>query len=50
MADFLTRYANSWNPDGPLTRRGMIAAPDAVRSASRATVAQSTPLDPTTLH
>lgn len=50
MNDFLTRYADSWGPDGPLTRRGMISAPEPIRAASRAIIAEGTPLDPSTLH
>jgi phosphate transport system substrate-binding protein len=50
MTDFLARYADSWDPDGPLTRRGMIAAPEAVRTAARAVIAEGTPLDPSVLH
>lgn len=40
MRDFLNRYADSWGPEGPLTRRGMIAAPAEVRQRSQATIAQ----------
>ncbi len=50
MADFLRQYAASWNPDGPLTRRGMIAAPADVRARSAQVVAQQAPLDPAELH
>ncbi|WP_156349109.1 substrate-binding domain-containing protein [Sphingomonas sp. Leaf407] len=50
MTDFLAAYARSWNPGGPLTRRGMIAAPQAVRAESAAEIASQTALDPAGLH
>ncbi|GGB36013.1 phosphate ABC transporter substrate-binding protein [Sphingomonas metalli] len=49
LADFLKLYAASWGPDGPLVRRGLIAAPDAIRARSAAIVAGQTPLDPAVL-
>lgn len=50
MTDFLAAYARSWDPGGPLTRRGMIAAPADVRARSTAIIANQTPLDPAELH
>ncbi len=50
MTDFLAAYARSWNPEGPLTRRGMIAAPAAIRAESAAEIASQTSLDPAELH
>ena len=50
LNDFLTLYTTMWGPDGKLTRRGLIAAPDAVRAHSAAILAQRTPLDPAGLH
>ncbi|PCD03065.1 phosphate ABC transporter substrate-binding protein [Sphingomonas spermidinifaciens] len=49
LADFLADYAAAWGPDGPLVRKGMIAAPRAVRAASAAIVARGTTLDPAAL-
>ena len=46
---FVREYAASWNPGGYLDRRGLIAAPDAVRAANLATARSLTPLDPDTL-
>jgi phosphate transport system substrate-binding protein len=50
MTDFLAAYARSWDPDGPLTRRGMIAAPAAIRAESTREIASQTPLNPAELH
>lgn len=39
LKPFIAEYAGAWNPDGYLTRRGLIASPDATRAemAQRAT-------------
>ena len=42
---FLAAYAKAWAPDGPLVKRGLIAAPQAVRDASAAIIANGTTLD-----
>jgi len=39
----------AWGPNGYLVRRGMIAAPDAVRAKSAATARALTPLDPASI-
>ncbi|RZM03275.1 MAG: phosphate ABC transporter substrate-binding protein [Sphingomonas sp.] len=49
LRTFLRRYAASWGPDGPLVRRGLIAAPAPVRRAAARTIAQEIPLDPAVL-
>ncbi|MFN3432983.1 MAG: substrate-binding domain-containing protein [Sphingomonas sp.] len=49
LSAFLRLYAAAWNPGGPLVRRGLIAAPAAVRARSAAIVARQTPLDPAEL-
>jgi len=36
---YVETFAKSWDPDGPLTKRGMVAAPDAVRKANAEKVA-----------
>ncbi len=46
---FLKLYAGAWTPDGPLVRRGLIAAPDAVRAHAAQVIATETPLDPAAL-
>ena len=46
---FLKLYAASWDPDGPLARRGLIPAPAAVRADAAAAIATERPLDPATL-
>jgi phosphate transport system substrate-binding protein len=42
---YLDAFAANWNPDGPLTKRGMVAAPDDVRKASVEIVKNLTVLD-----
>lgn len=49
LKKFVEAYAKVWGPDGPLVKRGLIAAPQAVRDAAAATVANGTPLDPSAL-
>ena len=49
LATFLQLYARAWGPDGPLIRRGLIAAPPAVRAKAAAVVANETPLNPAEL-
>jgi phosphate transport system substrate-binding protein len=39
LADFLAEYVRAWDADGPLVKRGMIAAPADVRQRSAAIVA-----------
>ena len=46
---FLRLYAANWGPGGPLTRRGLIAAPAPVRAAAAEVVARETVLEPATL-
>lgn len=43
---FLNLYARQWGPDGPLVKRGLIAAPPAIRDASAAIIKNGTTLDP----
>lgn len=49
LRTFLGLYARAWGPDGPLVRRGLIAASPAVRARAAAIVAHETPLDPAEL-
>ena len=49
LTTFLKLYAAAWGPDGPLVRRGLIAAPEAVRAKAAAVVANETPLNPAEL-
>lgn len=46
---FLAQYARLWGPEGPLVKRGLIAAPADVRARAAAIVRAETPLDPGTL-
>ncbi|KQT31873.1 phosphate ABC transporter substrate-binding protein [Sphingomonas sp. Leaf412] len=50
LRDFLRQYARAWNDDGPLVKRGLIAAPVDVRAASARTIVRETPLNPADLH
>ncbi|MES2441371.1 MAG: substrate-binding domain-containing protein [Pseudomonadota bacterium] len=50
LRDFLALYATMWNPGGKLVKRGLIAAPDAVRAHSGEIVARSIPLSAEGLH
>lgn len=42
---YLNTFAANWDPNGPLTKRGMVAAPDAVRKASAEAVKSLPVLD-----
>ena len=44
LAEFLATYATLWDPDGPLVRRGLIAASDAVRAKAAATAKSLAPM------
>ena len=46
---FLVTYSQQWDPDGPLVRRGLIAATPAIRAQSVAIVRNQTLLDPKVL-
>ncbi len=46
LRQFLAHYAAAWGANGPLARRGLIAAPDAVQARSAAIIRNETPLDP----
>ena len=50
LKDLLTLYARNWGPDGPLVKRGLIAASAGVRARSAAIVAGSIALDPAALN
>ncbi|CAM8647506.1 MULTISPECIES: substrate-binding domain-containing protein [Sphingobium] len=45
LQGFLNAFAANWSPDGPLTKRGMVAAPEDVRKANAETVKTLTVLD-----
>ncbi len=45
LQNYLNTFAANWSPDGALTKRGMVAAPDAVRTASAETVKTLAVLD-----
>ncbi|QGP78886.1 phosphate ABC transporter substrate-binding protein [Sphingobium sp. CAP-1] len=45
LQNFLNTFAANWNPDGALTKRGMVAAPEDVRKKSAETVKSLTTLD-----
>ncbi|MBR0553964.1 substrate-binding domain-containing protein [Stakelama marina] len=49
IKDFMNQYAASWGPDGPLVKKGMIAAPADVRAQSKKIIDQEIALDPAAL-
>lgn len=49
LGDFLKIYAGLWQPGGPLTAKGLIASPPAVRAQAAAVIANRTVLDPKAL-
>lgn len=49
LREFLELYAAAWGPEGPLVRRGLIAAPAGVRARAVAVIAGETALDPAEL-
>ncbi|MCM8730295.1 PstS family phosphate ABC transporter substrate-binding protein [Hephaestia sp. GCM10023244] len=50
LRQFLAEYATAWTKDGPLVKRGLIAAPDSVLAHSAEVIKNATPLDPSELH
>lgn len=50
LTDFLTLYTQMWAPKGKLARRGLIAAPDAIRAEAEREVMRRTPMNPAGLH
>lgn len=50
LRKFVELYATLWNPNGPLTRRGLIAATPEVRAASKKIIEDGTTLDGSTLN
>lgn len=49
LIDFLDLYTRLWGPDGPLVKRGLIAAPAPVLQRSAEIVSSQIPLDPKVL-
>ena len=50
LRDFLRLYATLWNEDGPLVKRGLIAAPPAVRAQSARVIATGATMTGAGLH
>jgi phosphate transport system substrate-binding protein len=50
LREFLTAYAQAWNPGGYLVQRGLIALPDADRQAALAIVQNPRPLTAADVH
>ncbi len=50
LRPFLATFAGLWGPDGPMVRKGLIAAPADVRARSAAIIGHETALDPASLH
>lgn len=49
LSDFLNLYAAMWNPDGELTRHGLIAASERTRRAAAYAIEAGEPLNPAEL-
>ncbi len=49
LKEFVGAWANAWGPGGLLQKRGMVIAPEAVRTAMAETAKNLTPLDPSAL-
>ena len=49
LREFLALYAKSWDPNGPLVAKGLIAAPEDVRKQSAEIVKKETLLNPSKL-
>lgn len=45
LKDFVALYTTMWNPNGPLTKHGLIAAPDKVRARSKEALTNGFTLD-----
>lgn len=50
LPQFLAAYTDAWGPDGPLVKRGLIAAPQSVRDASAKIIKDGTTLVGSTLN
>lgn len=50
LGDFLNLYTTMWAPGGKLVKRGLIAAPDAVRAHALDVVVRGIPMNATGLH
>jgi phosphate transport system substrate-binding protein len=46
LGDYVNAWVSAWGPDGYLKKKGMVVAPEAVRTASAATVKSMTLMDP----
>jgi phosphate transport system substrate-binding protein len=49
LRPFLATFAGLWNPDGPMVRKGLIAAPPEIRARAAEIIRRETPLDPAAL-
>jgi phosphate transport system substrate-binding protein len=49
LNDFVTAFAGAWGPDGALKAKGMVVAPEAVRTANTEIVKTMKPMDPSQL-
>jgi phosphate transport system substrate-binding protein len=49
LKEYVAEWAKHWGPDGLLAKRGMVVAPEDVRSRNAAMASELTPLDPATL-
>jgi phosphate transport system substrate-binding protein len=49
LREYVAEFAKAWGPDGALAKRGMVIAPEAVRTVSEKQAKDLTPLDPENL-
>jgi phosphate transport system substrate-binding protein len=49
LSEYVNAFATQWGPDGVMKAKGMVIAPEAVRTASAEIVKTMKPLDPTQL-
>ena len=49
LSEYVAACASAWGPDGYLKTKGMVIAPETVRTASAATAKSMTLMDPATL-
>ena len=49
IKEFVAEFAKSWGPDGALQKRGMVIAPEAIRTLNQAQALAMKPLNPENL-
>jgi phosphate transport system substrate-binding protein len=49
LSDYVAEWAKSWGPDGYLKAKGMVIAPEDIRTKSADIAAKMTPMDGSSL-